>query len=610
MRLWLSFLTFFLIFASLTQAADKSLGVKHGISLFNAPLHYPKNFTHFDYVNPNAPQGGEIVFRAIGSFDSFNPFVVKGTPVAGMTILFPSLMHATLSRRSYDRSQEDYGYAAETIEWSEDNTWVIYTLRSDITFHDGSPITADDVIYSFNTLIQKGSPLYKSYYQTVKNVEKSGERGVKFTFINGDSREQAMIVGEMPILSRAYYEKVGFEKADLTPPIGSGPYKIEKFEAGHSITYVKVDNWWGKNLAVNKGRYNIERIRYDYYRDDIVAFEAFKSGDYDVRIESSTKNWVKGYDIPQISRGDIIKLQVKDKNPRPAQVLIYNTRRELFKDKLFRQALVYALDFEWANKNLFYSFYKRLKSYFENSEYAATGLPQGDELKLLNEYKDKLPSEVFTTVFSPPISGSQEALRKNLGIAESLLKKAGFEVDQKRKVLTDPKYGKPVKVEILIQDANLQRALHNFIENLRKIGIEATLRMVDAAQYERRIENYEFDICMQVIPQSSSPGNEQREFWGSDRADIVGGRNYAGIKDPIVDALVEKLIDSDDHDTLVQRTRALDRVLQWGFYTIPLWYSDTTNIAHWKKVHHPDNFPEYGIDIDAFWVDQKPVNEK
>lgn len=569
----------------------------HGISLYNVPPKYGSDFKHFDYVDPDVIKGGELNLSAINTFDSFNPYVVKGTPAAGLTPLYPSLLHATLSQRAYDEAFSDYGYVAESYEVDPDNLWIIFHLRKECTFHDGSPITADDVIYTFNRLIQQGSPLYKAYYHSVKDVIKIDANTVKFTFKDATSKEQVMIMGEMPVLSKTYFEKKGFDNTTLEPPLGSGPYKIDSFVAGQYVIYKRVQNWWGENLPVNKGRYNFDTIRFKYFKDMTVAFEAFKSHNYDFRQENSAKNWARSYDFKAFVDGDVKKLEVVNKVPSAAQVLTFNTRRGIFKDRAVRAALVYAYDFEWLNKNLFYNLYKRTVSYFDDSELASKGIPEGAELALLEPFKDKLPKALFEQPFTLPVFDKPGLIRQNLLKAEELLKSAGWVVrDQK---CVNEKTGELFQFEILLHDPSMEKAIQGFIRNLKRLGIVARLRIIDAPQYIMRTQNYDYDMILSVLPQSITPGNEQRDFWTSESADLPGGRNYSGIKNPVIDALSEQVIDAKTREDLLVAVHALDRVLLWEYYGILLWHSSVDRYAYWQNIVIPTKIPEYNFDMYA-----------
>jgi microcin C transport system substrate-binding protein len=573
----------------------------HGRSLYGDPPKYAKDFKHFDYVNPNAPKGGTVVFSSIGTFDSLNPFVVKGVPAAGLGGLYASYLHATLLDNPADEPFTRYGYIAESLEVAPDNSSVTFYLRPEATFHDGTPIRADDVIYTFQMLTQKGTPLYRSYYGDVKEVKKLNDLRVQFIFSTTQNRELPLILGDMPILSKKFYEQHGFEKADLTPPVGSGPYKIVQVKPGHSLIYERIKGWWGENLPIHKGRYNFDYIRYDYYRDDTVDFEGFKSGAIDFRFENSARNWAVGYDFPLAQQGKILREEIVIETPRPMNGFVFNTRRDMFKDRRVRQALSYCFDFEWTNKNLFYNLYQRTKSYFDGSELAAVGKPTAAELVVLAPYKEQIPPEVLTDAFVPPVTDGSGHMRDQLIKARALLKEAGYSIQNGQMVHV--KTGKPLTFTILLQSPQLERVTQGFINNLKKLGIKATMRTVDTAQYIARLEAFDFDMLFQSYAQSMSPGNEQRNFWHSARADLKGGRNYAGIKDPVIDAIVEKLILATSRKELIIYTKVLDRLLLWGYYLIPGYHSKALRLAYAAKLKRPLHLPPYSFDIDSWWID-------
>lgn len=590
----LAFLSLAFLFLCSLEASPQ-----HGLSL-GGELKYPKGFSHFDYVNPKAPKGGELRFGRMGTFDSLNPFVIKGRPAAGQLPLHHSYTYATLLIPSHDEAFSKYGYVAESVTVAEDHLSVSFKIRETATFHDGTPITPEDVIFTFQTLTEKGHPLFKAYYHDVKEVISPSPGVVTFVFKVADNKELPLIVGEMPILSKAFFQKKVFDDASLTPILGSGPYKVGSVEAGRTITYERIQNWWGADLPVMKGMYNFDRITFDYYRDDSVAFEAFKGNEYDIRLEHKAQNWALGYQ-DLVASGQVNKLELVTKKAEPMQGLIYNTRRDVFANKVLRRALSYAFDFEWMNKNLYHNLYERTSSYFQDSELAATGLPKDRELSLLETYKDRLPEEVFTQPYTVSKTDGSGRIRPQLAEAKALLKKAGFEIQQGK--LIDPGTRRPVSFEILIAQADMKRILLGFVKNLRLLGVEANLRIVDTAQYVARVQNFDYDMIVGVLAQSLSPGNEQREFWHSNRASQPGSRNYAGIQDSIVDELIEILNDAKNRDELVQATRALDRVLLWGHYVIPMYHSPKTFIAYWpNKVSPPQTFPDYLITFDTWWA--------
>jgi len=566
----------------------------HGIAIFG-DLKYPANFTHYDYTNPNAPKGGNAKLATTGSFDSFNPFLIKGDPAAGA-----GLLHCALLDIAQDEPFSLYAYLAEKVELAPDHKSITFTLNKKATFSDGTPVTVDDVIFSFNTLIKKGIPLFAQYYKDVAKVEKAGPDQVRFVFSTDRNRELPAILGQVPVFSKAYYTKHDFEAATLTPPVGCGPYKVKDFQAGQKVTYERIPGWWGENLPSQKGQNNFD-ITYVYYRDQSVQFEGFKGKDYDFRLENIAKNWAKGYKTPAVAQGKIILKEVPNQLPQGMVMFAFNTRKPLFKDPKVRQALTEAFDFEWLNKNLFFNSYTRNNSYFSNSDMASTGLPQGEELALLEPFKDKLPPEVFTEEFKLPVSNSSGQDRRLITKANELLEETGWVIKNGQRV--NEKTGEPFTFELLSYDPNYERSALALQRNLKALGIKMTIRVVTPSQYQERVERYEYDMTYVGIPETETPGNEQRDFWMSAYADLHGGRNYAGVKNPVVDKLVTLLLDSPDRPTLKTRVHALDRVLLWGYYGIPGWNSKTSRFAYWNKFGHPDKAPKDGVGFSAWWVD-------
>jgi len=569
--------------------------VTYGISLYG-DFKYQPGFTHFDYANPDAPKGGTMRLSSIGTFDTLNPFVIKGVPAAGVGQISDTLM-----TRSEDEPATNYPLVAESADLAADRLSILYTLNQAARFHDGSPMTPDDVIWSFATLRDKGAPLYRFYYGDVTKVDKEGGRGVRFHFKSADNRELPAILSELPVLSKAYWSSRDFEKTTLDPPLGSGPYKIDAVDPGRSITYRRVPDYWAKDLPVNKGRFNVDVIRYDYYRDATVALEAFKAGQYDLRRENSAKNWNTGYDGPALRNGLIKKEVIPNQLPSGMQGFAYNLRKPLFQDPLVRQALAYAFDFEWSNKNLFYGAYTRTRSYYDNSELAATGVPQGDELKILEPFRGQIPDEVFTKAYDPPKYDGSGEIRDGLRTALGLLKQAGWSFKGER--LVNDKTGQPFQFELLDDDPQMERVALPFIQNLKRLGIAATLRTADVSQYQQRMDNFDYDMTVVVIPQSLSPGNEQREFFGSAAADQPGSQNQLGIKSKVIDQLIEQLIAAPTRQQLVTQTRALDRVLQYGYYVIPQYHLPAYWIAYWDKYRRPPTAPQYAPGLETWWVD-------
>jgi microcin C transport system substrate-binding protein len=573
----------------------------HGLSI-HGDLKYPPGFRHFAYVNPAAPKGGDVRLAATGTFDNLNPFILKGVPAQGMGSTFETLLVP-----SSDEPSSEYGLVAETVETPPDRSWVAFTLRAAARFHDGSPVTVDDVMWTFETLRTKGHPLYRTYYGAVASVEKTGPRTVRFTFKPGDNRELPVILGQLPVLSKAYWSGRDFAKTTLEPPLGSGPYRVESFEPGRSITYRRVPDYWAAAVPVNVGRYNFDTIRYDYYRDDTVALEAFKGGAYDLRQEPSSKNWARAYDVPAVRDGRIRKEQIPNEVPTGMQGFVFNTRRPIFRDPRVRAALAAAFDFEWSNAHLFYGAYTRTRSYFSNSELASRGLPSPAELAVLEPFRGRVPDEVFTREYQPP-STEPGGLRPNLVRALELLKEAGWVVRDLR--LVNAETGEPFTFEILLDDATFERIALPFVKNLERLGITARVRTVDSAQYEYRLKQFDFDMTVAVFPQSLSPGNEQVDYWASVSADTPGSRNLPGVRDPVVDKLIELLIAAPDRAALVARTRALDRVLLWGHYVIPHFHISAFRVAYWDRFGRPKVPPKYELGVDTWWIDPQKTGSR
>ncbi|WP_035480740.1 extracellular solute-binding protein [Aliagarivorans marinus] len=553
------------------------------------------DFAHFDYVNPEAPKQGMVTFDATGTYDTFNPFIVKGNSVAGIGRIYDTLLTS-----NPDEAFTQYGLLAETIDLAEDYTWVRFNLRPEARFHDGHPLRAEDVVFTFNTLIEEGAPFYRAYYGNVVKVEAESELAVRFTFKDGSNRELPLILGQLPVLPKHYWADKEFNKADLTRPLGSGPYQIDSFDAGRSIRYALVKDYWGKDLAVNVGRNNFAQINYEYYRDSSVALEAFKAGRIDYRLETSAKDWATAYTGPQFDSGEALTVSLENHNPQGMQSFAFNTRRDKFSDIRVRQALGLMFDFEWTNQQLFYGAYSRSESFFAASELAATGLPSEGELALLKPFKAQLPEALFTQPFRLDKTGGDGNLRPQMRQALALLKEAGWSLQQGK--LVDDK-GEQFKIEFLLFQKNFERIVLPYTRNLQRIGIASEVRLVDVSQYINRVQSFDFDMMVASFPQSSSPGNEQREFWGSKAADQVGSRNVIGIKSEVIDSLVETLIHAPDRQALIDASRALDRVLLWSYYVVPQWHLSAWRVAHWNKLQRPERNPQYDIGLDSWWVE-------
>ncbi len=576
-------------------AADDGVTKSHGLSLFG-DLKYGPDFKNFAYVNPDAPKGGSVRYAAVGTFDTLNPYQLKGNKAAGLALLFDTLMAA-----SYDEPSSEYGLVAESVEMPRDHRWVQYNLRPEARFQDGSPITPEDVIWTFDTLRTKADPHYRLYYAEVTKAEKVGEHGVRFTFSNADNRELPDIVGQLPVLPRKYWEGRDFEKTTLDPPLGSGPYKIESFDAGRYLVYRRVADYWAKDLPVNRGRNNFDVIRYDFYRDRQIALEAFKAGAYDIREEFTSKNWAIGYDSPALRDGLFKKEDIPNKMPQGMQGLVYNLRRPLFGDRRVREALDYLFDFEWTDKNLFYGAYKRTKSYFPNTDLAATGLPTPEELQILNKYKGEIPDAVFTEAYEPPRTDASGNIRDNMRQALRLLKEAGWSVKGER--LVNDETGQPFQFEFLYPEADFERIFLPFKENLARIGIAMNLRNVDPAQYQNRMNKFDYDMTMMRFPATLSPGNEQRDLFGSAAADEEGSDNVMGVKSKAVDALIDLIVGAPSRQELLVRAHAYDRVLLQGHYLITGWYQSSFHVAFWDKFGRPKENPPYALATDTWWID-------
>jgi len=587
--------SFFLVISAVQGWAQQKTTISHALTLTGVPK-YTEDFKHFDYANPDAPKGGDLKMGAIGTFDSLNPFIIRGVPAAGL-----GLIYDTLTTQSLDEPFTQYGLIAAKIEMPDDRSWVIYHLNSKAKFHDGKPVTAADVVFSFNLLMDKGDPLYSKYWADVEKVEALDNLRVKFYLGDKPNPELALIVGQLTVLPKHYWGGRDFSKPSLEIPIGSGPYKILEFKPGRSITYQRDDNYWAKDHPVNKGRYNFDSMTYDYYRDPTVSLHAFKAGEYDFRQENISRAWATAYNGPPFDDGFIIKEEIDNDVNQGMQCFVFNTRRPLFKDRKVRAALSYAFDFEWTNKNLFFGQYTRSRSFFSNSELASSGLPGPQERKILEPYRDRLPPEVFEKAYQPPKSDGSGNIRTNIRIALRLLQQAGWEI--KGKKLVNKKTSDPFSFEILLVDPTFERVALPFKKNLSRLGIEMNIRVVDTAQYINRQRDYDFDMVVATFPQSESPGNEQREYWGSSAADIPGTRNIAGIKSAVVDEIIERIISAQNREELVSVTRALDRVLLWEHIVIPQWHIAKYRVAYWNKFARPKIIPRYALGFDTWWID-------
>ncbi len=576
---------------------------RHGLSLMGS-LKHEADFKHFDYVNPNAPKGGNVRQGAIGTFDSLNIFILKGEPARIVAYIYDTLM-----QRNPNEISGEYGRLAESVTYPEDFSSVTYTLRANARWHDGKPVTPEDVIFTLEKLREGGLPFFASYYANVAKAEKIGDRQVKFSFNTKGNRELPLILGQLTVLPKHYWEgtdKDGNKRdvfaTTLEPPLGSGPYRVKTVEPGKRVSVERVPDYWGKDIPVNVGRYNFNTITHEYFRDSTVALEAFKADQFDLRAESSAKNWATAYDFKAVKRGDVITQVFKTKNAESMQAFVFNTRRKKFSDPRVRLAFNHVFDFEWANKNLFYGQYTRVASFFENSELAATGLPEGQELAILDSIRDRVPPEVFKKEYKNPVGGDQTAARKNRRMALRLLKQAGWVIKDGK--LVNAQSGERMKIDFLIYQPLFERIILPYIQRLEQLGIEASLRTVDPSQYQNRIDKFDFDAVVGSFRQSLSPGNEQRDFWGSEAAGRNGSQNLIGVKNPAIDILIEKIIFAKDRAELVAASRALDRVLLWNHYVVPQWYFNGTRLARWNRFGLPDKTADYGFSaIDVWWYD-------
>ncbi|MFJ4373409.1 extracellular solute-binding protein [Pseudomonas japonica] len=567
---------------------------QHAVTLYNEAPKYPADFKHFDYVNPDAPKGGTFRENGFGSFDSLNPFISKGVPADNI-----DLVYDTLARASLDEPFTEYGLLARQIEKAPDNSWVRFYLRPEARFQDGQPVHAEDVVFTFNTLMKSGAPLFRGYYADVAEVIAEDPLRVLFKFKHSNNRELPLILGQIAVLPKHVWEGRDFAKGGLEVPVGSGPYKVAEVKPGRSIRLERDRNYWGRDLPINRGFYNFDTITVDYYRDNTVALEALKAGQFDYWFETSAKNWATAYNIPAVREKRLIREEIPNGTPTGMQGFVFNLRRPVFQDVRVRQALSLLLDFEWTNKQLFNGAYTRTGSYFENSEMAARGLPGEDELKLLEPLRGKIPEQVFSEAFKNPVTDASGMIREQQRQAYKLLQEAGWRIENDRMVDAQ---GKPLTLEFLLAQTEFERILLPYKRNLADLGITLNIRRVDVAEYINRLRSRDFDMIVGGFPQSNSPGNEQREFWQSSSADNPGSRNYMGLKDPAVDSLVESLINADSRQSLIAHTRALDRVLQWGFYVVPNWHIKTWRVAYWNHIGHPDTPPKYDIGINTWWI--------
>jgi microcin C transport system substrate-binding protein len=569
---------------------------------------YGEDFKHYDHVNPDAPKGGTVNYTVVGTFDSFNPYIVQGSPAAGLAGFTGGLLYDTLMEQSVDEPSTSHVLVAEAFKFPEDFSSATYRLNPKAKWHDGKPITVEDVVWSFNVL-KEHSPQYSHYYANVTEAVAISDREVEFRFDQKGNRELPHIMGDLVVLPKHWWEgtDASGKKRDITrptleAPLGSGPYRIESFKPGSEIVWARVPDYWAADVPVKVGRENFDRRKYLYFQDDNAAWQAFTKGGFeDIQVENSSRRWMTQYNFPAAKDGDVIKKEFKSAAGAFMQAFALNLRRPQFQDRRVRKALTLAYDFEYQNRTLFFGQNTRTSSYFVGTELASSGLPTGKELEILAPYKDKLPPELFTEEFKLPVYDSPQAERKYLREAIALFAEAGWKISGGR-MLNDK--GEQFRMEFLGSGPTDEVIANSYIENLRKIGIDASLRIVDPSQYVNRVNNFDFDVDTTSLNQSASPGNEQRDFWGSKAADTPGSRNVMGIKDPIIDALVDRVIFATNREDLVAATHALDRVLLWNYYVVPQYHRPVQWVAYWNKFGIPEKQPEYiGADLESWWVD-------
>jgi len=571
----------------------------HAIAMHGEP-RYAAGFSHFEYTDPNAPKGGEIVFGVLGSFDSLNPLIVRGASAAGIRdYVFESLM-----ARAMDEPFSLYGLLAQSIETPADRSSVTFRLHPEAKFSDGHPVTVDDVVFSHNLLRDHGRPNHRTYYSKVSKVERLGDRSVKFVFDADGDREMPLIMGLMPILPAHVFNSETFEQTNLQPPIGSGPYVVAAVEPGSGITYRRNPDYWGLKLAVNRGRFNFDRIRYDYFRDSSSLFEAFKKGLIHVRAEDDPGRWALAYDFPALNQGRVIKQEFPIGVPSGMSALVFNTRKKIFSDIRVRKALILMLDFGWLNRNLYHGLYSRTQSYFDRSELSSHDRPaNARERELLRIYAAKIESDILDGRYSLPVTDGSGRNRTNRRKALELLKQAGYGLRDSK--LVDLATAEPFEFEILASTKGQERLLLSYARALKALGIEARIRQVDSAQYQRRRQTYDFDMIQAFWYASLSPGNEQNFRWRSSSADIEGTFNFAGVENPAVDAMIEALLAAKSRLNFVSAVRALDRALLSGHYVIPLFHLPKQWVAYWRRFAHPEKTSLYGFQVNTWWVRQE-----
>jgi len=596
------------ILFSSTLIQAKGLTTQHGFAL-HGDLKYPTDFKHFDYVNPDAPKGGQLKLMGFGTFDSLNPYTLKGTSpfnTAGQFIYGFSELNETLliGTGSYspsgDEPQSAYGLLAESLTYPNDVKWVEFKIRTNAYFHDGHKVDADDVVYSFRTLIEKGHPRFQQSLFGVASISAKSPSVVRVEFKETNQRANILRIGEMPVLPKHFWEFREFERSAQTKPLLSGPYEVDSFDIGNSLTLKRKSDFWGRELNAYQGRFNFDKIKVEYYRDQSIAFEAFKAGNFDLFYDYIAKNWASAYDFPALKKGQVLKEEINHHIPSTTQGFFFNSRLALFQDVKIRQALSLMFDFEWTNKALFNQAYARNQSYFPNSDFSARGLPTTEELVLLKPFKSSLPPALFNQPFTLPSTSGNGNIRKQTKQALTLLKEAGWKIIDGK--LTNTQNKQTFQFEILVQQAGIQRLVMPFIKNLERIGITATARLVDATQYKVRMDNFDFDMTTYSLSQGNAPSYEQRDYFHSSNVDIAGSQNYSGVSHPAIDSLVNAVISAKGRPELIDAMRALDRVLLWNHYTIPNWHINYHRLASWNKFGRPKTQPIYKLGIENWWL--------
>ncbi len=566
----------------------------YGLSLLGEPK-LPADFTHFPDTNPDAPKGGSVALAAVGSFDSLNPFIIRGSPAGAASRVWETLMVS-----NPDEASASYAHLAQSVDVAADRRSVAFVLRPEARFSDGTPVLASDVVWSFNTLREHGRPFYRTYWADVADAAATGERTVVFHLKTDENRELPQILGEVPVLPEHWWQGRDFEAPLTELPVGSGAYRVDHVDLGQSITLKRRPDWWAANVPTGRGLNNFDTIRYDYYRDPTVAFEAFKAGQVDFRQENSAKNWVTAYDFPAVAKG-LVKLETLPyRLPTGMQAFAMNTRRDTFKDRRVRQAMDEVFDFQWMSRNLFYGKYTRTESYFSNSDFASSGVPQGAELALLEPFRADLPPELFTEPFALPVTDGSGNNRDGLRRALDLLKQAGWTVRDRKMVNAA---GQQMSFEILLDQPAFERIGLPYVQWLGRLGIDAHIRTVDAAQYQKRMDDLDFDMAVASIGETESLGNEQSDFWACRSANEKGTQNLAGVCDPAVDALVAKVVGAANHDGMLVAAHALDRVLLRNWYMVPQWHLQELWVAYWNRFGHSPVPVRTGLDFNAWWVD-------